>query len=82
MKTKKKKRPVQYCLHPTCKLTARTRGQCNSHYNTFRSYVRAGKASEADAMARGLLLPKGTGGNDADDHEIFLLGCERTGRGV
>lgn len=63
------------CVYPGCLHTRRTRGLCHGHYQTMRSYVRLGKADEADLQARGLLLPKGTGGSTIETgHEAFLRG--------
>ena len=69
------------CVYPGCQNTRRTRGQCHQHYQTCRSYVRAGKAEEADLIRRGLLLPEGTGGAAVNDHSAFLLGSATRGRG-
>ena len=60
------------CLHPDCVLSARTRGLCHGHYQSMRGYVRKGKATEAKLEARGLLAPKGTGGNRVTNHQIFI----------
>ena len=69
----KAKRPPE-CVYPGCRNTRRTRGLCHGHYQSMRSYVRAGKATEADLEDRGLLLPKGTGGASVNGHDAFLLG--------
>ena len=81
---------IQHCLHPECRLTSRTRGVCHGHYQTMRSYVRkavkAGTCTEAeyesDLMSRGLLLPKGTGGNPVSGHDVFQFGSTARGRGA
>lgn len=70
------------CVHPTCQLSARTRGLCHGHYQSMRGYVRSGRAKEADLEARGLLLPRGTGGNKCTDHDIFRAGDTRRGSQV
>lgn len=63
------------CVYPGCSLSRRTRGLCHGHYQTMRSYVRLGKADEADLQRRGLLLPQGTGGSKVTaGHGAFLLG--------
>ena len=69
------------CVHPTCELSARTRGLCHGHYQAMRGYVRSGRANESDLESRGLLLPKGTGGNKVDGHDIFKAGDNRRGTG-
>ena len=70
------------CVYPGCQFTRRTRGLCHQHYQTMRSYVRLGKADEADLMRRGLLLPEGTGGAKAAvGHDAFILGSTVRGRG-
>lgn len=71
--------PIIECTHPACQLSARTRGLCHGHYQSMRGYVRKGLATEADLERRGLLLPKGTGGNSVSEHAIFKLGDERRG---
>lgn len=68
------------CIHPSCSNSRRTRGLCHGHYQTMRAYVRAGKATEADLMARGLLMAKGTGGSKVADHDVFLLGSKVRGK--
>lgn len=73
-----KKRPPE-CVYPSCQNTRRTRGLCHQHYQTMRSYVRDEKADEADLMRRGLLLPKGTGGSQVEDHSAFLKGSKARG---
>jgi hypothetical protein len=51
------------CAVPGCEHTRRTRGLCHGHYQNWRSLARKGTAApEKDLMARGLLLPEGTGG--------------------
>jgi len=67
------------CIYPECCNTRRTRGLCHQHYQTMRSYVRDGKATEADLEARGLLLGKGTGGSPVAGHDAFLLGSDVRG---
>jgi hypothetical protein len=62
------------CIYPKCPNSRRTRGLCHQHYQTMRSYVRLGKADEADLMTRKLLLPEGTGGSPVEDHSAFLKG--------
>lgn len=47
-------------------------GLCHGHYQSMRGYVRKGKATEAKLEARGLLAPKGTGGNKVTNHQIFI----------
>lgn len=70
------------CVYPDCPNTSRTRGLCHGHYQTMRDRVRKGKASESDLEARGLLLPKGTGGSPAPDSlNAFNEGSEVLGRG-
>ena len=70
---------IPRCTYPGCRNTRRTRGLCHQHYQTMRSYVRDDKATEADLEARGLLLPKGTGGSPVQDHSAFLLGSDVRG---
>jgi hypothetical protein len=65
---------VERCIHPDCVLSTRTRGLCHGHYQSMRRYVRTGQATEAKLEARGLLLPKGVGGNKCTGHELFK--CE------
>jgi len=67
-------------VYPDCENTSRTRGLCHGHYQTARAYVRAGKASEEDLSARGLLMPKGEGGSAVNDHGALLLTSNRRGR--
>jgi hypothetical protein len=67
------------CVYPGCTNTWRTRGLCHQHYQTMRSYVRDGKATEEDLMRRRLLLPKGEGRGYVKGHEAFLLGSEVRG---
>ena len=67
------------CVYPGCVNTSRTRGQCHQHYQTARAYIRDGKATEADLLDRGLLLPKGTGGAKVSGHSAFLLGSDVRG---
>lgn len=55
------------CLYPGCECSRRTRGLCHSHYQLMRSRVRAGRVTEEELMARGLLLKSGTGGSPARD---------------
>ena len=62
-----------------CTNSPRTRGQCHQHYQTSRSYIRDGKATEADLMRRRLMMPKGTGGATMIGHEAFLLGDKSRG---
>ena len=71
-----------YCLYPDCPFTRRTRGQCHGHYSVWRSYARLGKAaSDADLIARGLLLPEGTGGVKSNvGYDAFLKGSTVRGR--
>ena len=69
------------CVYPSCRNSRRTRGLCHQHYQTMRSYVRDGKATEADLEARGLLLDKGTGGSPVQDHAAFLSGSDVRGEG-
>ena len=59
------------CVYPECPNSRRTRGLCHQHYQTMRSYVRAGNAEESDLETRGLLLPKGTGGAKCNGHSAF-----------
>ncbi len=47
------------CLYPACENTKRTRGLCHCHYQNARAYIRAGKITEADLEARGLMAAKG-----------------------
>ena len=69
------------CIYPDCPCTRRTRGLCHGHYQTMRSYVRRGLADEADLIARGLLLPEGTGGTKISvGHDAFLKGSTVKGR--
>ncbi len=68
-----------HCVYPDCTNTRRTRGLCHQHYQTMRSYVRDGKATEEDLQRRGLLLDKGTGGSPVHDHSAFLLGSDAQG---
>lgn len=69
------------CVYPDCPNSRRTRGLCHGHYQTMRSYVRRGLADEADLIARGLLLPEGTGGVKISvGHDAFLKGSEVKGR--
>ncbi len=68
------------CVYPSCENTTRTRGLCHGHYQTMRSYVRAGQADVADLEDRGLMLPKGSGGTKVTTgHEAFLIGSGRRG---
>ncbi len=67
------------CVYPGCKNSRRTRGLCHGHYQTMRSYVRDGKATEEDLLARGLLMPKGEGGGSVSGHRYFLLGSDMRG---
>ena len=67
------------CVYPACTNSRRTRGLCHQHYQTMRSYVRAGKASEADLTARGLLTAKGVGGGYVIGHAAFLSSSHRRG---
>lgn len=55
------------CVYPGCLGTRRTRGLCHGHYQVMRDRVRKGRVTEASLMARGLLLPSGTGGFPARD---------------
>lgn len=68
------------CVYPDCENSSRTRGLCHGHYQTARSYVRRGIATEADLEHRGLLMPKGEGGSSVNGHQAFKLGCEIKGR--
>jgi hypothetical protein len=63
-------------------ITRRTRGQCHGHYQVYRSYARLDKAaSETDLIARGLLLPEGTGGAKTSvGYDAFLKGSAVRGR--
>lgn len=71
------------CVYPGCPFSRRTRGLCHGHYQTMRSYVRLGRADEADLVKRGLLLPEGQGGvKITTGHDAFLKGSKMTGRGV
>ena len=71
------------CVYPGCPDSRRTRGLCHGHYQTMRSYVRLGRADEADLERRGLLLPKGTGGSKVEvGHEAFLKGSNVRGQGA
>lgn len=71
------------CVYPGCANTTRTRGLCHQHYQTMRSYVRDGKATEADLESRGLLLAKGTGGSPVPmGHKAFLIGSDARGKGA
>lgn len=73
--------PLLQCVYPGCAHTRRTRGLCHAHYQTMRSYVRLGRASEEDLMKRGLLLPEGTGGTKVTTgHDAFLIGSKVTGK--
>lgn len=67
------------CVYPSCENSSRTRGLCHQHYQTMRSYVRAGKASEEDLERRGLLLEKGRGGSTVEGHDAFLRGSDVRG---
>jgi len=68
------------CIYPGCTISRRTRGLCHGHYQTMRSYVRKGKASEDDLESRGLLMPRGTGGTSiTTGHDAFLTGSTTTG---
>jgi hypothetical protein len=67
------------CVYPECPNSRRTRGLCHQHYQTMRSYVRDGRATEADLMRRGLLMEKGTGGASCNGHEAFKLGSKVKG---
>lgn len=68
------------CVYPDCFNTSRTRGLCHGHYQTMRDRVRRGRADEADLEARGLLLPKGTGGTPVNGHEAFDRGSRHWGK--
>lgn len=63
------------CVYPACQNSPRTRGLCHPHYQTMRSYVRAGKATEADLAKRGLLLHKNAAGASSPifGSEAFLV---------
>ena len=74
-----KQRIYLKCVYPGCPNTPRTRGLCHGHYQTMRSYVRDGKATEEDLMRRRLLLPKGEGSVPVADHKAFLLGSKLRG---
>lgn len=74
----KEAKPVA-CVYPGCKNTARTRGLCHGHYQTMRTYVRDGKATEADLIERKLLMPKGTGGSPNNGYSALLLGSKERG---
>lgn len=65
---------VPRCIYPGCCDSRRTRGLCHQHYQTMRSYVRAGKATETDLERRGLLLEQGKGGASTKSHDAFLTG--------
>ncbi len=60
------------CVYPGCRNSRRTRGLCNHHYQTARSYIRDGKTTEAELESRGLMTPKGTGNGAVDGHAAFL----------
>lgn len=66
------KRPPT-CVYPGCLHTRRTRGLCHGHYQTAQAYRRAGTATDADLVRRGLMLPAG-GRNAKLDHSALLLG--------
>ena len=60
------------CLYPGCNNTKRTRGLCHPHYQNARSYIRAGKVTEDELEARGLLTPKGTGSAKINGSRLLL----------
>ena len=68
------------CVYPDCANTRRTRGLCHGHYQTMRDRIRRGRADETDLQARGLLLPKGTGGGTVSGHDAFVIGSNVKGR--
>ena len=68
------------CLYPACINTSRSRGLCHHHYQNMRAYVRAGKVTEADLEARGMISPKGRG-NGCVDHSKLLLDPNARGDG-
>ena len=63
---------ITVCIYPGCTNSPRTRGLCHPHYQTMRGYVRAGRVTEQDLEARGMLAPKGTGGAKANGSGLFL----------
>ena len=60
------------CVYPDCANSRRTRGLCHGHYQTARAYIRDGKVTEADLVARGLLMAPGTGAGSVSGHSAFL----------
>jgi len=72
------------CIYPECTQSRRTRGLCHSHYQTLHRYLtsKPPKASEADLMSRGLLLPTGGGGSKVPSLDGLLLGSTMRGKGA
>jgi hypothetical protein len=57
----------------------RGRGLCNAHYKQATRLIKAGKASEADLVKRGLLLPSKKAKAKADA-KAFLKGSVVVGK--
>jgi hypothetical protein len=61
------------CLQGDEKPAAGRRGLCDKHYQQTMRRVRAGKISEAELIAEGLLLPESPGGRKTSDSPVDNL---------
>lgn len=61
------------CHYPTCTNTTRTRGLCHQHYQTARAYIRAGKATAEDLVARGVMLSR-EDDQEAGERRTYAMG--------
>jgi hypothetical protein len=67
------------CVYPKCVERIRGRGLCNAHYKQANRLIKAGKASEADLVKRGLLLPSKKAKAETDA-KAFLKGSAVVGK--
>ena len=70
------------CLVPECLNSRRTRGLCHTHYQKAQTMLRAGLASEADLVRRGLKTRHNQqGGSPTIPFDGFAKGSTVKGKG-